>query len=470
MLKSIINIAVGIAAMLVVTNSVIAKDAKKPNVILIMADDMGYECLGAYGSTSYSTPELDKLASSGIQFNNCVANPLCSPSRIKIMTGLRNYQNYERFGYVDVRERTFANVMRETGYATCISGKWQLNGLKYKEDCPDWDDATKPNKMGFDEYCLWQFRHERLGEKGERYSDPLIENNGKVMETTADDYGPDIFSNYVLDFVERKKDEPFFVYYPMVLVHYPFVPTPGSKDWANPDMRYKKDTTYFKDMVAYCDKMIGRLTDKLKELDLYDNTIIMFCGDNGTMRGIDSKTDHGSVKGGKGMTTDAGTHVPLIVNWPEKIKKHKEFDGLIEFSDFFPTFVELVNKKEPRTDGVSFLPLMTGRRYAGRKTAVVHYNPKWAPVVQKYANQFVRTVDYKLYPNDKFYNLKEDILEKNPLAIESLNAKEKRIYKMLKKELGTLPKWDPSVATKNYLPANLKKKPEQGKQAKVSKR
>ena len=458
MLRSTINIVIGIASMLVLTNCVIAKDTQKPNVILIMADDMGYECLGTYGSTSYSTPELDKLASSGIQFNNCVANPLCSPSRVKIMSGLRNYRNYERFGYMDVNDRTFGNVMSDAGYATCISGKWQLNGLPYKNECPDWNDTKKPNKMGFDEYCLWQLQYPRKGTKGERYSNPTIEKNGKLLEVTPDDYGPDIFSDYVLDFVERKKDEPFFVYYPMVLVHFPFVPTPDSKDWENPDMRYKNDTTYFKDMVAYCDKMVGRLTNKLKELDLYDNTIIMFCGDNGTMRGIDSWTDHGLIKGGKGRTTDAGTHVPLIVSWPEKVKKHKEFDGLVEFSDFLPTLAELVNRDEAKTDGVSFLPLLNGEKFKGRETAVVHYNPMWAPVVQKFANQFVRTVDYKLYADGKFYNLKKDILEKEPLDVASLGNREKKIYEMLKKEMDKLPKWDPSVTSKNYLPAKLKKK------------
>jgi arylsulfatase A len=465
MFRSIIKLGTVFACLLFLTNCTTAQNKKKPNVILIMADDMGHECLGTYGSKSYSTPELDNLASGGIKFNNCVSNPLCSPSRVKIMTGLRNYQNYERFGYINVKERTFGHIMKEAGYATCISGKWQLNGVMCKPDVPDWNDKSKPNKMGFDEYCLWQFTH--TSKEGERYSDPLIETNGKELDLTKDDYGPDIFSDYVLDFVERKKDQPFFVYYPMVLVHYPFVPTPDSKDWKNPEMRYKKDTAYFKDMVAYCDKMVGRLVKKLKDLDLYDNTIIMFCGDNGTMRGIDTYTDHGLVKGGKGKTTDAGTHVPLIVSWPEKIKRNKEYDGLIEFSDFVPTLADLCKKTETKTDGISFFPLLTGKGYKGRNTAVVHYNPMWAPVVQKFANQFVRTVDYKLYPDGKFYNLKADILEENPLAVESLTKKEKEIYSTLQKELATLPKWDPSVTTTNYLPAHLLKKQKEKQKSKT---
>ncbi|MFV0592007.1 MAG: sulfatase-like hydrolase/transferase [Draconibacterium sp.] len=456
MLKSIVNISIGIALILGMSSTANAKETKKPNVILIMADDMGYECLGTYGSTSYSTPNLDKLASNGMQFNNCVANPLCSPSRVKIMTGLRNYQNYEKFGYINIKERTFANVAREAGYATCISGKWQLNGVQSKSASPDWNDKTKPNKMGFDEHYLWQFTHG--SKEGERYADPLIEANGKELELSKDAYGPDVFSDYVLDFVERKKDQPFFVYYPMVLVHYPFVPTPDSEDWKNPDLRYKQDTAYFKDMVTYCDKMVGRLTNKLKELGIYDNTVIMFCGDNGTMRGIDSRTNHGIVKGGKGTTTDAGTHVPLIVSWPEKIKKGQEFDGLIEFSDFYTTLADLFKKEEPKNDGVSFYPLLTGGKYKGRETAVVHYNPMWAPNVQKFANQFVRTVDYKLYADGKFYNLKKDVLEESPLTTESLTTKEKEVYATLKKEIETLPTWDASIPKTNYLPADLLKR------------
>jgi len=118
--------------------------------------------------------------------------------------------------------------MKDAGYATCIAGKWQLNGLPYKDSIPEWNDNTRPNKFGFDEYCLW-----KLTIKAERYANPLIEQNGTILERNEDDYRPDIFWNYILDFIERKKDEPFFIYYPMVLVHSPFVPTPDLKEWIN---------------------------------------------------------------------------------------------------------------------------------------------------------------------------------------------------------------------------------------------
>jgi arylsulfatase A len=221
-----------------------------------MADDMGYECLSCYGSTSYNTPVLDKLASNGIQFNQCISQPLCTPSRVKIMTGMYNYRNYDYFGHLNNDSYTIGNLLKDAGYATCIVGKWQLNGLAYKDDIPYWDDSNRPIKFGFDEYCLWQLTQGR--NQGERFADPLIEQNGKILDTDIDDYGPDIFTNYLLDFIDRNKQAPFFIYFPMVLVHEPFVPTPDSKDWVDPSMRYKKDTSYFKDMVSYTDRIVGK--------------------------------------------------------------------------------------------------------------------------------------------------------------------------------------------------------------------
>ena len=194
---------------------------QKPNIILIMADDMGYECLSSNGSLSYSTPELDKLATNGIRFTQCHSQPLCTPSRVKIMTGRYNSNNYIDFGYLDVREKTFGNILKDAGYLTMIAGKWQLNGVQTKEE--GYADTNRPNHFGFDEYCLWW-----LTEKGSRYANPRIVQNGKLVKTTSDDYGPDIVSDYITDFIERNKEQPFFIYYPMLLVHSPFQPTPDS--------------------------------------------------------------------------------------------------------------------------------------------------------------------------------------------------------------------------------------------------
>ncbi len=411
---------------------------KQPNVVLIMADDMGYECLGAYGNTVYKTPVLDSLAASGIRFDNCVSQPLCTPSRLKLMTGKYNYRNYEYFGYLNSNQYTFGNLMQDAGYKTCIAGKWQLNGLAYKDSIPTWNDATRPNRFGFGEYCLWQLTRE--GKEGERYAAPLFEKNGKVVQGTSDEYGPDVFSDFVVDFIERQKDEKFFVYYPMVLVHDPFVPTPDSKAWSDVSKRYKKDTAYFKDMVGYADKMVGKIVGKLKALGLDKNTIVIFVGDNGTHPSIVSTLPDRKVVGGKGNTIDAGTHVPMIVYWPEQIKRGSTFEGLIEFSDFFPTLAELVGRPVD-ADGKSFYPLLTNEKYHPRATAFVHYDPRWSANVDRYRNQFVRELDYKLYQDGKFYNLKTDILEKVPLDKNALTSRERKVLSGLQKEMNRHPAW-----------------------------
>ena len=430
MKKQLFVIIVFINVLLLSCESVRKND--KPNIILIMADDMGYECIGANGSTSYKTPNIDYLASNGIRFSKCISQPLCTPSRVKIMTGLYNYRNYDYFGHLDTKQYTFGNLMQDAGYATCIAGKWQLNGAYHKGEILDWNDNTKPNQFGFDEYCLWQVT--KAGREGGRYANPLIEQNGKMLERNVEDYGPDIFSEYIMGFMERNKDKPFFVYYPMVLVHDPFVPTPDSKEWINDDIRNKKDTTYFKDMVAYTDKIVGEITTKLEELNIDDNTIIIFTGDNGTHPTILSTTVEGNYQGGKGNTIDAGTHVPLIISWPKDIKKGFVYKDLIEFSDFFPTFADIV-EKEVESDGNSFYSLLKGREYEARETAFVHYDPQWGKKVNQYRNQFVRTLDYKLYQDGRFFNLAKDKLEKTPLKMDSLQENELIIKTTLEKEL-----------------------------------
>lgn len=232
------------------------------------------------------------------------------------------------------------------------------------------------------------------------------------------------------------------VYYPMVLVHSPFVPTPDSPNWGEVDRRYEEDTAYFKDMVDYMDKMVRKIVRKLEELDLTRNTLILFTGDNGTHRSIETLTWTGAVRGGKSTTTDAGTRVPLIAYWPERIKQGSVYEGLIEFSDFLPTLADLVGASI-QTDGKSFYPLLAGQSdYQGRQTAMVHYDrsPKSKTADEKRA-RFVRTLDYKLYQDGRFYNLGEDVLEENPLNPESLNSEELKVRALLEQEMRKHPVW-----------------------------
>ena len=156
---------------------------------------------------------------------------------------------------------------------------------------------------------------------GERFANPLIEQNGKFLDRNKDLYGPDIVSDYAIDFIQRNKEKPFFLYYPMLLAHNPFVPTPDSKEWSNPNLRYKTNNLFFKDMVEYMDKIVGKIIQEIKAQGLEDNTLIIFLGDNGTNRTLVTKTVNGDVKGAKGNTITHGVHVPLIASWPTKIKK-----------------------------------------------------------------------------------------------------------------------------------------------------
>uniref|UniRef100_UPI003217943B sulfatase-like hydrolase/transferase n=1 Tax=uncultured Draconibacterium sp. TaxID=1573823 RepID=UPI003217943B len=384
-----------------------------PNIVLIMADDMGYECLGCNGSTEYKTPNLDRLAETGIRFDNCYSQPLCTPSRVKIMTGKYNYKNYEDFGYLNPNQKTFGNLLKDAGYATCIAGKWQLNGLNRNN--PDNQDVNRPHHFGFDEYCLWQLNRRRTVD-GERYANALITQNGADLPRDPDMYGPRVFADFVMDFIDRKTDQPFFVYYPMVLVHDPFVPTPDSPEWAQPERRYENDTAYFADMMAYTDKIIGEIEAKLKEEKIWENTLFIFTADNGTHRTVLSSTTNGIVKGAKGETINHGNHVPFILNWPKKMKEQRVEESIISFADVLPTLCDAagVSPEKFKTDGNSFLPLVTQKLDKIQDEVVIHYTPRWGNW-GKYHNRWVMNGEYKLYRDGRFYNTKRDVLEKNPL-------------------------------------------------------
>lgn len=413
---------------------------ERPNVILIMADDMGYECLSSYGCLSYRTPALDSLANKGIRFTHAVSQPLCTPSRVKIMTGKYNFRNYEYFGYLNPNQKTFGHLFKDAGYKTCIVGKWQLNGIYH--DLDGNQDKNRPHEFGFDEYCLWQLTKNK--QKGERYAKPLIEKNGEEKRYSIDDYGPEIFTNYILNYIDKNKNHSFFIYYPMVLVHDPFVPTPDSPEWKDSTRRYEKDTAYFADMMSYTDKIIGKIAAKLKESGLDNNTLLIFTADNGTHSSIVTMTEDGPYPGGKGMTTDAGTKVPFIAYWPKKIKKPQVYDPLIEFSDFYPTFSDILGLKET-SDGQSFYSLLTNKKHQARETAFVHYDPQWGKWVNQFTGRFARTLKYKLYQDGGFYNLVKDQREKQPIKDEMLTNEERKVKGQLQKNIDSKPSWEKSV-------------------------
>lgn len=380
----------------------------KPNIILIMADDIGYECFGCYGSASYKTPVLDGLAKRGMLFEHCYSQPLCTPSRVKIMTGQYNFRNYTNFGVLDPKQKTFGHLLQGCGYATCVVGKWQLYGSVDQSEKVR-GTGSLPQQAGFDEYCLWQVKN-----RGSRYKNPIVVQNGKDLEGLESKYGPDVFTDYAIDFIERHKSRPFFLYFPMALVHNPFVPTPDSDGW---DMKKQnKNNKYFADMVRYMDKIVGRIVEKFDELGLRKNTLVIFVGDNGTNRNIKSKMQDGQIiQGDKGNTTDAGTRVPLIASWPGVIPEGKVCGDLVDFSDFVPTFAELTGASAAKSmilDGQSFLPQLRGEKGKPRKWIFCHYEPKW--LGRQNAVRFVRDKRWKLYDNGNLFDIPSDVLEKNP--------------------------------------------------------
>ncbi len=381
------------------------KAERPPNIVLIMADDLGYECLGCYGSASYKTPRLDELAATGVRFTEAHSQPLCTPSRVKIMTGRGNWRNYQAFGYLPKDEITFAHMLKEAGYATCAAGKWQLHG---RHD--QWvGKGALPEEAGFDHYCLWQ-----IAERGERYADPLIKRDGEPLKTFEGAYGPDIFRDYITEFMERHRAEPFFVYFPMCLTHNPFVPTPDSPEWDT--NRKEERTRFFADMVAYTDKLVGQIADRLEELGLREDTLLIFTGDNGTNQKVTSRmTDGRTVRGGKGLTIDTGTHVPLIANWPGRTPRGAVCGDLIGFDDFMPTLAEAAGAQLPQDrpiDGVSFLPQIQGRPGTPRQWLTCYYDPQWGG---REKAVFARDHHWKLYRDGRFYNVANDRDEKHPI-------------------------------------------------------
>ncbi len=340
-------------------------EEKHPNLIVILADDLGAKELSCYGNRKHSTPNLDRLAATGVQFDTAYTACICHPTRFEIMTGQYGCTNgvYHFPGSPGgpdpsspeeqiTSHLTFGKVLKQAGYATALSGKWQLTG-------------KLPNliyETGFDEYCMWAYAH-NLPEgvvhtggfegknKTSRYWHPSILINGKKLPTTIDDFGPDIFTDFAIDFARRHKEGPFFIYFPMVLTHAPFYSMPPSHPGAEEKFRNSKDK--FKENVEYLDALVGRLVAALDEMGIRNDTILLFTGDNGT----------GGQ--GKGQPTELGARVPMIVNCPGRVQAIGRSSALVDMSDVMPTLVELAGASLPAghpIDGKSMVPILRGEK------------------------------------------------------------------------------------------------------------
>ena len=392
-----------------------------------MADDMGYECLSCNGSLDYKTPNLDRLAANGLRFAHCYAQPICTPSRVKLMTGQTNKRNYVRFGWLDRKQTTFANLLQKAGYKTCIAGKWQLG-----------QDDDAPQHFGFQQSLLWQHTRGRMDKQKHdtRFPNPKLELNGIEWDHDQGEFSSDLFVNFISKFMETNKDEPFLVYYPMALVHCPFSPTPDSEDWDETSFgskTYKGDPQYFADMVSYADKSVGKIDSKLKELGIRDNTLLIFVGDNGTDTPIVTNTTFGKVVGAKGKMIDAGNHVPGVISWPGVVRSGRVINDLVDFSDMLPTLCEAAGTAVPdelSVDGQSFLPQVMGKKGNPRDSIYMWYSRNGGSAK---ARAFARNQRYKLYEDGKFFDVPNDPREKSPLA--KLTQEQQAVRKVLQRRI-----------------------------------
>ncbi len=378
--------------------------ARPPNVVLIVADDLGIEAVSSYGS-EIETPRLSALAASGLQIDNAHAMPLCTPSRVRILTGRDSGRNYRDFGHLDEREATVAQLLRRGGYRTLLAGKWQLGrGLDRRLM------GASPAAAGFDEYLAWQIQDEDVGS---RYWGPTMWRNG-VRETVEDRvFGPDLVNEAVLDFIGRRREVPFFVFYSMLLPHDPFVLTPDTPGPADRAQR-------FAGMVRYMDRLVGSVVDRLDALGLRENTLILFTADNGTHPSITTRRHGQPVRGGKGRTTDAGTRVPFLVAGPGVAKAGERSAALVDIADILPTLVDATGspKASATIDGVSLRPLMAGQAPAVRDAIYHAYRAAYFDPYEVYAFD----ARWKLYADGRFFDRESDPLERSPLRLETLDA------------------------------------------------
>lgn len=403
----------------------------KENIIVIMADDIAFDNnFGAYGARQSWTPRLDQMAKEGMTFEHAHSTPKCTPSRVKLMTGRSGIRNYIGFGKLAPSEINFAQMLKKAGYKTHVAGKWQLDGKV----------GTPTSEAGFDSWLLW---NTDLG-RDSRYWQPSFDKDGEYITYGKDDFGPDLCVQSILQFIEKNKEQPFFVYYPMLLVHGPFVTTPDSEN------RDRKDSQKnFEDMIKYMDKCVGKILDGLRDYGVDDNTVVMFCTDNGTNRVLTYESFGEVVDGKKGVPHDRGTHSPLIVRCPAKIKAGIRCADLIDFSDVLPTLAEIGKAELPEVelDGRSFWPQCLGEKGNPREWIFQYYWPKgysWIPdELGEEELIWVQNHRYKYHNKGLFYDIQKDREEQHPLDLDSLNEEQKEVLQVFKSAIKSMPATNP---------------------------
>jgi arylsulfatase A-like enzyme len=342
-----------------------------PNIIFIMADDLGYGDPGCYGGTRILTPNIDRLAREGMRFSECYSGaPVCAPARCVLMTGLHTGHCrirgngpqvggvIEAFGEgarrlsLTGKEPTVAKSLKEAGYRTGATGKWGLS---------EPETAGTPNRMGFDDWLGYLNQNHAAY----YYTDFLWENEEKRLIPENDGvngtvYSNDLFRDFALDFVRQNREHPFFLYLPATIPHNRMeVPSLGAYE----DEPWPEAYKIYAAMVSRLDGYVGEILDELERLDLASDTLIFFTSDNGPLSNertefLDSAA---GLRGRKGQLYEGGLRVPMIVRWPGVVPKGVVSDAPWMFVDVFPTLLDVAGVEAPvGLDGVSVLPLLRG--------------------------------------------------------------------------------------------------------------
>ncbi len=409
------------------------QNGEGPNVIVVNVDDFGAELVGCYGSDMYDTPNMDQLAEEGMRFTNAYTTPLCTPSRVQMMSGQYPFRTGWEDGiwkrdheYVPPETIPMGRMFRNAGYRTAAAGKWQM--------CRFGRHPDHAEKCGFEATSFWSYRidlekydhTEQIGSGRRptlpsRYWNPAVWQDGRLLREVDGTYGPDIYNQRLLTFIENQHDRPFFIYYPMVLTHSQFVNPPPAKPSEQNEGNLQ---TRFKRMVHYTDRLIGRIVNKLKAHDEREETLIIVTGDNGTPQKITSELNGHRIPGGKKKLTEAGSRVPFIASWPGTIPAGTVRHALTDSSDVLPTIAEAAGVRIPEDkilDGRSLLPVLTGKKKSVRDWAFIQLKDSW----------LLRTRTHRLHEDGRFFDMKDrydpELLE------EPLAEKNRKVRKNLRR-------------------------------------
>lgn len=394
-----------LAALIMFYQTGISQDTIPPNILLIVADDLGYEKLGCYGGIGVHTPNLDRLAASGVRLDRAYTSPVCTPSRMSIYTG----QYAHRHGYTEVlpvhqgtREAvdfegftSYAQLLRAAGYHTAVTGKWQLATLEYHPDhC---------RQAGFESWCVWQIWKDSA--KTKRYWNVTYNQDGAIVPVDSTTFGPDLMAEYVIDEMTKatNRGQPFCIQHNMVLPHVPIVDTPND--------RADQSASSLDGMITYLDQITGELVTAVERLGIADHTYIIFVGDNGTQSQVPRPTRAGFVHGGKWQLNEGGMHVPLLMTGPD-LPEGTTNEALIDLADLFPTICALANVPFPPDlimDGRSLLPVLNGQQKEHRQWMTGAIKEDFAIFDGRWRLHHIdeRLVDCRNLPKEKEADLSE---------------------------------------------------------------